>query len=61
MKWKGQHPGTNEAPEGLRWEDPPGATNAQIVVGYLTSQFFGWASGIVSFSEDVSVEMTNVG
>ena len=29
MKWKGQHPGTNDAPEGLapeglRWEDPQG-------------------------------------
>jgi hypothetical protein len=24
IKWKGQYPGTNEAPEGLRWEDPQG-------------------------------------
>ena len=60
-KRKGHHLGTNEAPEGLRWENPPGLGNAQIVVGYLTSQFFGCGSAIVSFSGDVSVGMMNVG
>ena len=28
-KKNGHHLGTNEAPEGLRWEDPPGLGNAQ--------------------------------
>jgi hypothetical protein len=60
-KRKSHHLGTNEAPEGLRWEDPPGARNAQILVDYLTSQFFGWGSTIVSFSGDVPVGITNVG
>jgi hypothetical protein len=57
---EGHHPGTKEAPEDLRFEDPQGRGNAQIVVGYLTSQFFGWGSAIVSFSGGVPVGMTNV-
>jgi hypothetical protein len=59
-KRKGHHPGTKEAPEGLRWEDPTGRGNAQIVVGYLTSQCFGWGWVIVSSSGGVSVGMRNV-
>jgi hypothetical protein len=57
---KGHHPGTKEAPGGPHSEDPLGRGNAQIVVGYLTSQCFGWGSAIVSFSGGVPVGMRNV-